>query len=91
MNPIGLPDTCQTIQKTTLSRRSGTTFRVSFSEGECTKHQNSAALQIMAASFAFNQFAEQFLDLGFGISQRNAALCGDLIHPPITVPRALMA
>lgn len=42
-------------------------------------------------SVAFDQFPEQLFYLGFGISQRNAALLGDLIHPSITAARTLMA
>lgn len=35
----------------------------------------------MAASFAFNQLPEQFLDLGFGISQRKDAVEADSVPP----------
>lgn len=45
----------------------------------------------MSKSFAFKQFAEQLLDLGFGIGQRHAALLGDLIHPPIPSTGTLMS
>jgi|GEM_PF-2762960 hypothetical protein len=38
----------------------------------------------------FYQFAEQILDLGFGIGQRHATSLGDLIHPPIPSTGALM-